>query len=61
MSRRGGQFLTRTRDREGRLGDFRVEWVLGGKRMQDPLTVLPDGRWQVLPVYFHVTGGQWVD
>ncbi|MCP3143021.1 HEAT repeat domain-containing protein [Pyxidicoccus sp. QH1ED-7-1] len=30
--------------------------------MQDPVTILPDGRWQVLPVYFHVTGkGEWVD
>jgi len=36
--------------------------VIGGKRMQDPVTLMPDGRWQVLPVYFHVTGkGEWVD
>ena len=27
---------------------------IGGKRMQDAVTVFPDGRWQVLPVYFHV-------
>ena len=39
------------------LADFPVDWVIGGKRMQDDVTVFPDGRWQVLPVYFHVTGG----
>ena len=30
--------------------------------MQDPVTLTEDGRWQVLPIYFHVTGkGEWVD
>src|SRR5262249_26814698 len=38
-----------------------VSYVIGGKRMQDAVTVFPDGRWQVLPVYFHVTGRAWVD
>jgi HEAT repeat protein len=62
MQRKGGDYSVRTRDREGGLGDYPVSWVIGGKRMQDPLTVLDDGRWQVLPIYFHVTGrGAWVD
>jgi hypothetical protein len=62
MRRRGAEFTVRTRDREGAMGDYPVNWVIGGKRMQDPLTVLGDGRWQVLPIYFHVTGhGAWVD
>lgn len=62
MTRRGPEFVVRTRDEVGRLDDHRVDWVIGGKRMQDPVTVLPDGRWQVLPVYYHVTGrGEWVD
>lgn len=62
MKRVGSRYVVRTRDREGQLGDHVVSWVLGGKRMQDPLTILPDGRWQVLPVYYHVTGkGEWVD
>jgi len=62
MNRRGAAFTVRTRDREGLLGDYPVSWVIGGRRMQDPLTVLDDGRWQVLPIYFHVTGrGEWVD
>jgi hypothetical protein len=62
MARRGPEFVVRTRDETGRLGEHRVDWVIGGKRMQDPVTVLSDGRWQVLPVYYHVTGkGEWVD
>ena len=43
------------------LADFPVDYVIGGKRMQDAVTVFPDGRWQVLPVYFHVADAQWVD
>jgi hypothetical protein len=62
MSRRGDAYVMRTKDRDGRLGDYDVRWLIGGKRMQDTVTVMPDGRWQVLPVYFHVTGGgAWVD
>ncbi|MEA2569465.1 MAG: hypothetical protein QOI24_1466 [Acidobacteriota bacterium] len=62
MSRRGDTFVMRTRGREGQLRDYPVSWVIGGKRMQDDVAVMPDGRWQVLPVYFHVTGGgAWVD
>ncbi|MBZ4423158.1 HEAT repeat domain-containing protein [Myxococcus sp. RHSTA-1-4] len=62
MRRDGEQHLMRTRGADGELAEFPVQWVVGGKRMQDPVTILPDGRWQVLPVYFHVTGkGEWVD
>jgi len=62
MTRSGDSFVMSTRDARGELGDYPVAWVIGGKRMQDALTIFPDGRWQVLPVYFHVTGGgSWVD
>jgi hypothetical protein len=62
MSRKDGKFVMRTRNREGQLVDYPLSWVIGGKRMQDSIAVMPDGRWQVLPVYFHVTGGgAWVD
>ncbi|MEO8704487.1 MAG: tetratricopeptide repeat protein [Kofleriaceae bacterium] len=61
MRRRGDTATMRTRGADGALADYRVDWVIGGKRMQDNVTVLPDGRWQVLPVYFHVTGKAWVD
>jgi hypothetical protein len=62
MEHRGDRYVMRTHSREGDVRDYDVEWLIGGKRMQDTVTVFPDGRWQVLPVYFHVTGGgQWVD
>jgi len=62
MSQREDHFFMRTQSPEGSLAEYPVQWVVGGKRMQDPLTLLPDGRWQVLPVYFHVTGkSEWVD
>ena len=55
-----GYFMT-TRDETGTLRDVPVSFVIGGKRMQDSIAILPDGRWQVLPVYYHVTSGAWVD
>jgi hypothetical protein len=62
MSRKDATFVMRTRNRDGQLADYPVSWLLGGKRMQDSITIMSDGRWQVLPVYFHVTGGGvWVD
>ncbi|MBV9497479.1 MAG: ammonia-forming cytochrome c nitrite reductase subunit c552 [Acidobacteria bacterium] len=62
MRKRGDAYVMRTRDRAGKQGDFDVSYVIGAKRMQDDVTVFPDGRWQVLPVYYHVTGhGAWVD
>jgi len=62
MYSRGAKLLMKTRDAAGKNGEFPITWLIGGKRMQDTVTVFPDGRWQVLPVYFHVTGkGEWVD
>ena len=62
MLRQGEHYVMRTRGPTGSSGDYPLSWVVGGKHMQDPLTVMPDGRWQVLPIYFHVTGhGEWVD
>jgi len=62
MTQHDGAYQMRTADGSGKLGEFPVNWVIGGKRMQDALTVVLDGAWQVLPVYFHVTGrGEWVD
>ncbi|MCY0999931.1 tetratricopeptide repeat protein [Myxococcus sp. MISCRS1] len=62
MRRDGERHFMRTKGSDGQLAEFPVEWVIGGKRMQDPVAVMPDGRWQVLPVYYHVTGkGEWVD
>lgn len=57
---RGG-FVMRTRGQGEAAEDYPVSWVVGGRHMQDNLTAFPDGRWQILPVYFHVTSKQWVD
>jgi hypothetical protein len=61
MTARGGRYIMRTPGTSDEAADFEVSWVIGGKRMQDAVTVFPDGRWQVLPVYYHVTAGAWVD
>jgi hypothetical protein len=62
MTHKDAVYEMRTADGSGKLGEFPVNWVIGGKRMQDAVTVVGDGGWQVLPVYFHVTGrGEWVD
>lgn len=61
MTRRGARSVMRAPGPDGALADFAVDYVIGGKRMQDSVTVFPDGRWQVLPVYFHVTAHAWVD
>lgn len=56
-----GKPVMKTHGPDGALAEFPVTWVIGGKRMQDDVTVFPDGRWQVLPVYFHATKHEWVD
>lgn len=56
-----GGFVMRTRGQGREAQDYPVEWVVGGRHMQDNLTAFSDGRWQILPVYFHVTSRQWVD
>ncbi|WP_375768008.1 HEAT repeat domain-containing protein [Archangium gephyra] len=62
MSSQDAHFAMRTKGPGGVLDAYPVHWVVGGKRMQDPVTMMPDGRWQVLPIYYHVTGkGEWVD
>jgi len=62
MSHDKDKYSMRTAGVGGALATFLANWVIGGKRMQDALTALPDGRWQILPVYYHVTGkGEWVD
>ena len=61
MTRAGNVSTMRTHGAAGELTPFRVDYVIGGKRMQDAVTVFPDGRWQVLPVYFHVADRSWVD
>jgi hypothetical protein len=61
MLHHGTQRVMRTQGPDGTPANFNIAWVIGGKRMQDSVTVFPDGRWQVLPIYFHVADKTWVD
>ncbi|MFE8602483.1 HEAT repeat domain-containing protein [Archangium violaceum] len=62
MISQDAHYAMRTKGPGGALDAYPVHWVVGGKRMQDPVTMMPDGRWQVLPIYYHVTGkSEWVD
>ena len=38
-----------------------VDFTLGSKRFQGYLSTLPDGRIYVLPVFWHVESGRWLD
>ncbi len=40
---------------------FRVDYTLGSKRFQGYLSTLPDGRMYVLPVFWQVESGRWLD
>ncbi|MEW6735161.1 MAG: HEAT repeat domain-containing protein [Acidobacteriota bacterium] len=55
------KFFMKARARDNSLDSYPVTYTFGAKHMQDYLTLLPNGRIQVLPVYYHITGKQWVD
>ncbi|MGE0362297.1 MAG: cytochrome c3 family protein [Vicinamibacterales bacterium] len=40
---------------------YRVDYTLGSKRFQGYLSTLPDGRMYVLPIFWHVESGRWLD
>lgn len=56
-----GKGAMKTTGPDGAVAEFSIDYVIGGKRMQDTVHAFPDGRWQVLPIYFHVTKQEWVD
>ncbi|MGH9329999.1 MAG: HEAT repeat domain-containing protein [Vicinamibacterales bacterium] len=41
--------------------EFEVHYTLGARRFQGYLSRLPEGRIYVLPVFWHVETGQWID
>jgi predicted CXXCH cytochrome family protein len=41
--------------------EFEVHYTLGARRFQGYLSRLPDGRIYVLPLFWHVDTGQWID
>lgn len=40
---------------------FNVDYTLGAKRYQGYLSKLPDGRIYVLPIFWHIESGRWLD
>ncbi len=40
---------------------FSVDYTLGAKRYQGYLSMLPDGRMYVLPIFWHVEHKRWMD
>jgi len=61
MSRDASGFSMTAAGRDGTRRSWPAAWAIGGRRMQDFLTPFPDGRLQVLPVYWHATKSEWVD
>lgn len=61
MKKAGAKYVMAAHGPDGTVADYKVDYVIGGKRMQDAVTVFPDGRWQILPVYYQVSQKQWVD
>ncbi len=61
FSTRQGQLFVTTRA-SGRPDEtHRVDYTLGSKRFQGYLSMLPDGRMYVLPVFWHVEAQRWLD
>lgn len=60
-SRRGGEYTVTTVGPNLKPETFVVKYVLGGKRVQQYLTQLPDGSFRTLPVVWKVSESQWKD
>lgn len=60
MFRRDGKFFVETEGPGGRRGTFEVQYVIGYRPLQQYITVLDRGRWQILPVSWDVQGRRWL-
>ena len=61
MVRRGDRYIIRAPTRDGRVADFPVLYTLGARQHETYLTRFPDGRIQVLPVYWDLIEKRWYD
>jgi predicted CXXCH cytochrome family protein len=61
FGRAGGKPFMRVSFGGGTPETFQVDYTLGHKRYQGYLSKLPDGRMYVLPAFWHVATGRWVD
>jgi len=59
MSRRGDGFFVETEGPDGRIADFKVDYVYGVRPLQQYLTELEGGRVQVLPVSWATEEKRW--
>lgn len=61
MSKRGGRYFISISHRGRPAEEYEIAYTLGARRYQGYLSKLPDGRIYVLPAFFHVETGQWID
>ena len=63
MDTRDGRRFVKVRRAAGskKEEEFEVHYTLGARRFQGYLSRLPEGRIYVLPVFWHVETGQWID
>jgi predicted CXXCH cytochrome family protein len=61
MVRRGDSYAIRTVGPGGKVGTFPVVYTLGARQHETYLTRFPDGRIQVLPVYWDLIENRWYD
>jgi predicted CXXCH cytochrome family protein len=61
FGRNGNTPTVTVRAGDRRAETHRVDYTLGSKRFQGYLSTLPDGRIYVLPVFWHVESGRWLD
>jgi len=59
MSHKGGQYFVETEGPDGELAKFHVDYVFGVRPLQQYLTKLDRGRYQVLPVTWDTEGERW--
>jgi predicted CXXCH cytochrome family protein len=61
MVREGDRFVIRAPGRDGKMGTYPVVYTLGARQHETYLTRFPDGRVQVLPVYWDLIENRWYD
>lgn len=58
---RNGRYFMEVSNREGKTEVVEAHYVLGARQHQNYLTRFPDGRMQILPVYYDLNKQRWFD
>jgi len=61
MFTRDGTYYIRAMGADGKVRDWSVTYVLGARQHEVYLTRFPDGRYQILPVYYDLAEKRWYD